>query len=112
MFGCGGDRDPGKRAPMATAAQSADHVVLTDDNPRTESSIDIINAAMKGFTDTTNVIVIADRAKAIRHAVQHAQADDLVLVAGKGHEDYQIIGKTKFPFSDRAEVLAALEVAS
>jgi UDP-N-acetylmuramyl-tripeptide synthetase len=112
VFGCGGDRDPGKRAPMATAAQSADHVVLTDDNPRTESSIDIINAAMKGFTDTTNVIVIADRAKAIRHAVQHAQADDLVLVAGKGHEDYQIIGKTKFPFSDRAEVLAALEVAS
>jgi UDP-N-acetylmuramoyl-L-alanyl-D-glutamate--2,6-diaminopimelate ligase len=112
VFGCGGDRDPGKRAPMASAAQSADYVVLTDDNPRTESSIDIINAAMKGFTNPATVTVIADRAKAIKHAVLQAQADDLVLVAGKGHEDYQIIGNTKYPFSDRAEVLAALEVAS
>lgn len=112
VFGCGGDRDAGKRAPMAAAAQSADHVVLTDDNPRTESSLDIISAAMKGFTNPAEVIVIADRAKAIRHAVRHAESDDLVLVAGKGHEDYQIVGKTKYPFSDRAEVLAALEVAS
>ena len=112
VFGCGGDRDAGKRAPMATAAQRADHVVLTDDNPRTEASLDIINAAMKGFSNPSAVVVIADRAKAISHAVQHAQSDDLVLVAGKGHEDYQIIGKTKYPFSDRDEVLAALEVAS
>ena len=112
VFGCGGDRDPGKRAPMATAAESADHVVLTDDNPRTESSLDIITATMQGFANPDAVVVIADRAKAIRHAVQNAQADDLVLIAGKGHEDYQIIGKTKHPFSDRAEVLAALKVAS
>ena len=112
VFGCGGDRDAGKRAPMATAAEQADYVVLTDDNPRTESSLDIINEVMKGFSNPSVVTVIAERAKAIKHAVQQAQADDLVLVAGKGHEDYQIIGKTKFPFSDRAEVLAALEVAS
>ncbi|MGK0229526.1 MAG: UDP-N-acetylmuramoyl-L-alanyl-D-glutamate--2,6-diaminopimelate ligase, partial [Gammaproteobacteria bacterium] len=109
---CGGDRDAGKRAPMAKAAESADHVVLTDDNPRTESSLDIINAAMKGFANPASIVVIADRSKAIRHAIQHAESDDLVLVAGKGHEDYQIIGKTKYPFSDRSEVLAALEVAS
>lgn len=112
VFGCGGDRDAGKRAPMATAAERADHVVLTDDNPRTESSLDIINAVMKGFSNPAMVTVIAERAAAIKHAVQQAHADDLVLVAGKGHEDYQIIGKTKYPFSDRAEVLAALEVAS
>jgi UDP-N-acetylmuramoyl-L-alanyl-D-glutamate--2,6-diaminopimelate ligase len=112
VFGCGGDRDVGKRAPMAAAAESADHIVLTDDNPRTESSLDIINGAMKGFANADAVIVIADRSTAIRHAVQHAELDDLVLVAGKGHEDYQIIGKTKYPFSDRSEVLAALEVAS
>jgi UDP-N-acetylmuramoyl-L-alanyl-D-glutamate--2,6-diaminopimelate ligase len=112
VFGCGGDRDAGKRAPMAKAAESADHVVLTDDNPRTESSLDIINAAMKGFANPASIVVIADRSKAIRHAIQHAESDDLVLVAGKGHEDYQIIGKTKYPFSDRSEVLAALEVAS
>jgi UDP-N-acetylmuramoyl-L-alanyl-D-glutamate--2,6-diaminopimelate ligase len=115
VFGCGGDRDVGKRAPMATAAESADHVVLTDDNPRTESSLDIINAAMQGFANPAAVIVIADRAKAIRYAVQHAESDDLVLIAGKGHEDYQIVGKTKYPFSDRSEALAALaalEVAS
>ena len=97
---------------MADAAQSADHVVLTDDNPRTESSADIISATMKGFANPAQVMVIADRAAAIRHAVSHAKPDDLVLVAGKGHEDYQMIGKTKHPFSDRAEVLAALEVAS
>ncbi len=112
VFGCGGDRDAGKRAPMAAAAEKADHVVLTDDNPRTESSHDIIAAAMKGFQKPENVIVIADRSKAIQHAVSQAKSGDLVLVAGKGHEDYQIIGTTRHPFSDRTEVLAALEVAS
>jgi len=112
VFGCGGDRDAGKRVPMAIAAQSADRVVLTDDNPRTERSLDIINETLKGFTDPDSVIVIADRAKAIRHAVKHAKPEDLVLVAGKGHEDYQIVGKTKYPFSDSSEVLAALGVAS
>ncbi|MFK8076891.1 MAG: UDP-N-acetylmuramoyl-L-alanyl-D-glutamate--2,6-diaminopimelate ligase [Granulosicoccus sp.] len=112
VFGCGGDRDPGKRAPMARVAEQADYIVLTDDNPRTEASEDIIAAAMKGFERPEDVIVLADRSKAIRHAVSQAKPDDLVLVAGKGHEDYQIIGNTRYPFSDREEVLAALEVAS
>jgi len=89
VFGCGGDRDPGKRSPMAQAAQLADTVVLTDDNPRTELSADIIAHVLKGF-----------------------ESGDLVLVAGKGHEDYQVIGTKRVPFSDKEEVLSALEVAS
>ncbi len=112
VFGCGGDRDPGKRAPMAAAAEAADHVVLTDDNPRTESSEDIIADALKGFARPEAVCVIADRANAIAHAIRHAANDDLVLIAGKGHEDYQIIGTTRHSFSDRIEALAALEQAS
>lgn len=112
VFGCGGDRDPGKRAPMAAAAEAADHVVLTDDNPRTESSSNIIKDALAGFTQSEKVIVIPDRADAIRHAVTTAQVNDLILIAGKGHEDYQIIGTTRYPFSDRVEAQAALERAS
>ena len=112
VFGCGGDRDPGKRAPMAAAAEAADHVVLTDDNPRTERSENIINDALKGFVQPAAVTVIADRALAIEYAISHAAADDWVLIAGKGHENYQIIGSTRHPFSDRVEVLAALERAS
>ncbi len=112
VFGCGGDRDPGKRAPMAAAAEAADQVVLTDDNPRTERSQNIIDDALKGFVQPAAVTVIADRALAIEYAISHAATDDLVLIAGKGHENYQIIGSTRHPFSDRVEVLAALERAS
>jgi len=112
VFGCGGDRDPGKRAPMAAAAEAADHVVLTDDNPRTERSEDIIADALKGFGNPEAVCVIADRAQAIAHAIRHAANDDLILIAGKGHEDYQIVGTTRHSFSDRVEALAALEQAS
>ena len=108
VFGCGGDRDGGKRAPMAKAAQVAEHVVLTDDNPRTESSDAIIQDAMAGFDDPEKVVVIADRAAAIRFAVTQAVSGDLVLIAGKGHEDYQIIGTEKHHFSDREQALAAL----
>ncbi len=112
VFGCGGDRDPGKRAPMAAAAEAADQVILTDDNPRTERSENIINDALKGFREPAAVTVIADRALAIDYAISHASTDDLVLIAGKGHENYQIIGSMRHPFSDRVEVLAALERAS
>jgi len=112
VFGCGGDRDPGKRAPMAEAAQTADHVVLTDDNPRTENSLDIINDVLKGFEDSRNITVIADRADAIRHALISAQVGDLVLIAGKGHEDYQIVGTSRYHFSDREQVNSLLELAS
>ena len=109
VFGCGGDRDRGKRAPMAKAAQVAEHVVLTDDNPRTESSDAIIRDAMAGFDDPEKVVVIPDRAAAIRFAVTQAVSGDLVLIAGKGHEDYQIVGTQKHHFSDREQALAALE---
>jgi UDP-N-acetylmuramoyl-L-alanyl-D-glutamate--2,6-diaminopimelate ligase len=112
VFGCGGDRDPGKRAPMAAAAEAADHVVLTDDNPRTERSEDIIGDALKGFSKPEAVTIIADRASAIAYAIRAAAVDDLVLIAGKGHEDYQIIGTTRHPFSDREQALAVLEQAS
>ncbi|NND90372.1 MAG: UDP-N-acetylmuramoyl-L-alanyl-D-glutamate--2,6-diaminopimelate ligase [Granulosicoccus sp.] len=112
VFGCGGDRDPGKRAPMAAAAEAADHVVLTDDNPRTERSEDIIRDALQGFVNPSAVTVIGDRARAIEYAITHAARKDLVLIAGKGHEDYQVIGTTRHPFSDRAQVLSVLERAS
>ncbi|MFK8079219.1 MAG: UDP-N-acetylmuramoyl-L-alanyl-D-glutamate--2,6-diaminopimelate ligase [Granulosicoccus sp.] len=112
VFGCGGDRDKGKRAPMAQAAQTADQVVLTDDNPRTERSEDIINDVLDGFDTTENVTVIADRADAIRHALVSAQAGDLVLIAGKGHEDYQIIGTEQHHFSDREQAQLLLGIAS
>ncbi|MFK7994161.1 MAG: UDP-N-acetylmuramoyl-L-alanyl-D-glutamate--2,6-diaminopimelate ligase [Granulosicoccus sp.] len=112
VFGCGGDRDRGKRAPMARAAQSADHVVLTDDNPRTENSRDIISDVLEGFDSLENVTVIADRAAAIKHALLTAQAGDLVLIAGKGHEDYQIIGHEHHHFSDREQAILLLELAS
>lgn len=112
VFGCGGDRDSGKRAPMAQAAQTADHVILTDDNPRTESSENIIADVMEGFSHTDNVKVIADRAEAIRYAVRSAQAGDLVLIAGKGHEDYQIIGTERHQFSDKEQAQSLLGLAS
>lgn len=106
VFGCGGDRDTGKRPAMARAAQLADQIVLTDDNPRSEHSIDIINDVLKGFDKPQEVTVIADRAKAIRFALAKATAGDLVLVAGKGHESYQLVGKERIHFSDKEQVLA------
>lgn len=112
VFGCGGDRDAGKRAPMARAAEAADRVVLTDDNPRTEDSSKIIGETLAGFNNPNSVTVIADRASAIKHAVTSAVPADLVLIAGKGHEDYQIIGDSRLPFSDRDQALAALELVS
>ena len=112
VFGCGGDRDKGKRAPMASASEAADHIVLTDDNPRTERSETIINDVMQGFADHHKVTVIADRADAIRHAINRAEPGDLVLIAGKGHEDYQIVGAQKHHFSDREQALAVLGSAT
>lgn len=112
VFGCGGDRDPGKRAPMAAAAEAADRVVLTNDNPRTEKSQAIFDDVMAGFQNAAQVTVIADRATAIASTIGQAAVDDLILIAGKGHEEYQIIGTTRHAFSDRQQVLAALEKAS
>jgi UDP-N-acetylmuramoyl-L-alanyl-D-glutamate--2,6-diaminopimelate ligase len=106
VFGCGGDRDKGKRPLMGAAAvRLADTAILTDDNPRTEDPAMIrkdVLAAAKGAVE------IADRAKAIREAVGMARAGDIVLVAGKGHEEGQIVGKEVRPFSDHAAVRAAI----
>jgi UDP-N-acetylmuramoyl-L-alanyl-D-glutamate--2,6-diaminopimelate ligase len=99
VFGCGGDRDRGKRAPMAEAVSgAADYAVVTSDNPRSEDPLQIIadiEAAMRG-----DYRVEVDRAAAIAAAIQIAAPGDCVLIAGKGHEDYQIVGERRIPFSD------------
>jgi UDP-N-acetylmuramoyl-L-alanyl-D-glutamate--2,6-diaminopimelate ligase len=101
VFGCGGDRDAGKRELMAKVAeQQADHVVVTNDNPRTEDPQRIVDDIMRGFAQPQAVTAILDRAQAIRWAHQQANSNDMVLIAGKGHEDYQIIGDEKRYFSD------------
>ncbi len=108
VFGCGGDRDAGKRAPMAQAARAADRIVITDDNPRTESSELIIEQIVSGLNSRDEATVIADRGQAIDTAVSAASSADVVLIAGKGHEDYQIVGTERRPFSDHAVARAAL----
>jgi UDP-N-acetylmuramoyl-L-alanyl-D-glutamate--2,6-diaminopimelate ligase len=109
VFGCGGERDRGKRALMgAVAADEADSTVLTDDNPRGEDGDRIIAEVMAGVPSDREIIVERDRATAVRHAVVASRADDVVLVAGKGHECYQEIGAVRRPYSDRAAVRNAL----
>lgn len=105
VFGCGGDRDHAKRPRMgAVAASLADRVVVTSDNPRTESPQAIISDVMSGITDRSRVLVEPDRATAIALAIQEARAGDVVVVAGKGHETTQTIGDTAVPFDDREVV--------
>lgn len=109
VFGAGGDRDPGKRAPMASAAsRGADQLIITSDNPRTEDPAQIIRAIAAGVEPGKPHEQIVDRALAIAHAVQRAAAEDIVLIAGKGHENYQDIGGVKRAFSDIDEARAAL----
>ena len=110
VFGCGGDRDPAKRPLMAAMAQQhADHVVVTSDNPRSESPQAIIDQMLQGLATRDGVQVQADRARAIAQAISSAAAEDVVLIAGKGHEDYQEVAGIKHPFSDQAHARAALE---
>jgi UDP-N-acetylmuramoyl-L-alanyl-D-glutamate--2,6-diaminopimelate ligase len=111
VFGCGGDRDASKRGPMGEAAgRGADVVVVTNDNPRTEDPRLIAEAVVGGVrTAGKEPLVELDRRKAIDLAVRSARAGDLVLLAGKGHEDYQIVGTTKLAMDDRVEAAAALE---
>ena len=107
VFGAGGDRDPGKRAPMgAAASRHADRVVLTSDNPRSEDPLAIIAAVRAGVT--TSCAEEPDRAVAIESALREASAADVVLLAGKGHESEQVIAGRKLPFSDVAVAAAAL----
>lgn len=102
VFGCGGDRDQGKRPLMGAAAEKyADNVVLTDDNPRTEDSVTIIDQVLTGLKDKSKATVEANRQRAIEYAIENAAENDAVLIAGKGHEEYQLIGDLKIPFSDR-----------
>lgn len=112
VFGCGGDRDAGKRGPMGRAAEMADHVIVTDDNPRTENSASIIEQILAGMVQPERATVIADRPSALAHAMQRADNNDLVLIAGKGHESYQIVGADVLDYSDRDTVQKLLQVAS
>jgi UDP-N-acetylmuramyl tripeptide synthase len=109
VFGCGGERDTGKRAEMGRIAEYyAARVVLTDDNPRREDPMGIIIDIQHGMGDADAALVIADREQAIRHAIAEARPEDIVLVAGKGHEDYQERGGIRRAFSDRAVVRRCL----
>ncbi len=114
LFGCGGDRDRGKRPKMGlAAARAADFVVLTSDNPRTEDPVRILSEVEAGVREAgrtagRDYLVVPDRREAIRRAIEGARAGDTVVLAGKGHEDYQIVGDERRAFSDREEALAAL----
>jgi len=102
VFGCGGDRDRGKRKKMGRAAtENADFTIITSDNPRTEDPEQIINDIQKGIPANASYKTIVSRREAIEHAINQAEKDDLVLIAGKGHEDYQILGEKKEHFDDR-----------
>jgi UDP-N-acetylmuramoyl-L-alanyl-D-glutamate--2,6-diaminopimelate ligase len=107
VFGAGGDRDRGKRSLMgAVAERHADEIVLTDDNPRTEDAQHIIDDICSGLKQPATVHIEHDRAHAIGWAMRHAGAEDIVLIAGKGHESVQIVGNRAVPFSDRERVRA------
>jgi UDP-N-acetylmuramoyl-L-alanyl-D-glutamate--2,6-diaminopimelate ligase len=112
VFGCGGERDPGKRAEMGRiAARDANALIVTDDNPRAEDPQQITAAIMQGVAAAgggAHTRVIHDRACAIRTALADADAEDVLLVAGKGHEEFQLVGGERRPFSDAKVVRAAL----
>jgi UDP-N-acetylmuramoyl-L-alanyl-D-glutamate--2,6-diaminopimelate ligase len=108
VFGCGGDRDRSKRAVMGSvASELSDFVIITSDNPRTEDPFQIIDDIIKGI-DRKNFITEPDRAVAIREAVSMAEEGDTVLIAGKGHEEYQEIKGVKYPFSDKEALKEAI----
>ncbi|HEY0941670.1 MAG TPA: UDP-N-acetylmuramoyl-L-alanyl-D-glutamate--2,6-diaminopimelate ligase [Steroidobacter sp.] len=112
VFGCGGDRDPGKRPQMGKVAQAADHIIVTSDNPRSEEPASILAQIVEGI-DAERLAknapqVIEDRAAAILWAIRHAGRNDVVLLAGKGHEPYQEIKGKKLPFLDADHAALAL----
>ena len=102
LFGCGGDRDRSKRPQMGEiAAREADFVIVTSDNPRTEEPNAIINDILAGMAGCENYTVVPDRIEAIHYAMDHAQSGDVIVLAGKGHEDYQVIGTEKIHMDER-----------
>lgn len=110
VCGCGGDRDPSKREEMGRiASREADVAIFTSDNPRTEDPEHILDQIMQGVEAGRQTLRITDRSQAIRTAVMMAAEGDIILVAGKGHEDYQIIGREKIHFDDREQVRAAFK---
>jgi UDP-N-acetylmuramoyl-L-alanyl-D-glutamate--2,6-diaminopimelate ligase len=112
VFGCGGDRDRTKRPRMARVTEElADVIIVTSDNPRTEKPQDIINEIVTGFKDpgSSRITVEPDRKKAIELAIKKARRNDIVLIAGKGHENYQIIGTQRFDFDDKRVALEFLK---
>ena len=113
LVGCGGDRDRGKRPMMAAIAERlADRFIITDDNPRTEAPEQIVADMLAGLAAPQLALIEHQREAAIRRALSEAQAGDLILIAGKGHEEYQIIGKQKLTYSDRDTVVQLLEVGA
>jgi UDP-N-acetylmuramoyl-L-alanyl-D-glutamate--2,6-diaminopimelate ligase len=109
VFGCGGDRDRSKRPLMGIAAAACDRVILTSDNPRREDPLQIINDVTVGLQKSNaDYVVEPDRRAAIVRALSEARTGDTVLIAGKGHEDYQIVGDSRIPFDDRITASAAL----
>ena len=115
VFGCGGDRDRSKRPLMgAVASRLSDLIIVTSDNPRTEAPLRIIDEVCRGVTSDTRknsaqrLLTIVDRREAIAKAIQQARSGDLVLIAGKGHEKYQVIGDRVLPFDDVAVARQAL----
>ncbi|MBV6457182.1 MAG: UDP-N-acetylmuramoyl-L-alanyl-D-glutamate--2,6-diaminopimelate ligase [Fimbriimonadaceae bacterium] len=109
VFGCGGDRDRSKRPKMAAAvSEFSDQLVVTSDNPRTEDPTAIIREIVVGIPHGTAYEAIVDRGEGIARAVELAEPGDIVVIAGKGHEDYQIIGRTKHPMDDRELARSAL----
>ena len=113
VFGCGGDRDAGKRSLMGeTAEANADKIILTADNPRSEDNKSIVADILKGMHQKNDIYIEHDRQLAIDYAASHASSNDIVLVAGKGHELYQEIAGVKTSFSDKQAVLKALKAAN
>ncbi|WWO97718.1 MAG: UDP-N-acetylmuramoyl-L-alanyl-D-glutamate--2,6-diaminopimelate ligase [Candidatus Dasytiphilus stammeri] len=113
IFGCGGDRDKGKRSMMGKIAEKfSDKLVITSDNPRHEDPNVIIKDILSGLQDIKNVNIMLDRSIAVTHTIMIAQEDDVILLAGKGHENYQIIGNHRINFSDRTIVARLLGITT
>jgi UDP-N-acetylmuramoyl-L-alanyl-D-glutamate--2,6-diaminopimelate ligase len=113
VFGCGGERDSGKRAAMGEIAERlADHLVITDDNPRGEDPIQIVADILSGMHDPDRAYLHRERSQAIGLALREAGTGDVVLVAGKGHEDYQDVNGVRRAYSDRATVTRLLAEVS